>query len=114
MSNYRWTTRRTVNGSPGRTVGWRTGGPLYLEHPEVADLFAFLLEKDEARRAIELDEDLRDIIMRPVDTDAIRAEINALVEDRRELDQRLDELGELKVTRDWLRVNFELSLARHD
>jgi len=78
-------------------------GAPYLEHPKVADLFAFLLEKNKARRAIELDEDLRDIIMRPVDTDTIRAEINALVEDRRELDQRLDELEELKAIRDRLR-----------
>jgi DNA repair exonuclease SbcCD ATPase subunit len=77
-------------------------GSPYLEDSEVADLFAFLLEKNEARRAIELDGDLRDIIMRPVDTDAIRAEINALVEDRLELDKRLDELEELEVTRNQL------------
>jgi DNA repair exonuclease SbcCD ATPase subunit len=73
----------------------RDGTP-YLDNPEVADLFAFLLEKNEARRAVELDEDLRDIIMRPVDVEAIQSEISTLVEERREIDQQLDELQELE------------------
>ena len=53
----------------------RLGGDPYLENTELADLFAFLLESNEARRAVARDEDLREIIMRPVDADAIKVEI---------------------------------------
>lgn len=73
----------------------RSGDP-YLDDPELADLFAHLFEGNEAREAIRRGEDLRDIIMRPVDTDAIQAEIDDLQTERRDLDERLDELDALK------------------
>jgi len=73
-----------------------TSGDPYLKDPTVADLFAFLLESNEARRAVVTDGDLRKIIMRPVDTDEIQAEINRLVEDRRQIDDELEELDDLK------------------
>jgi len=73
----------------------KTGNP-YLEDSELADLFAFLLESNDAREAIRRGDDLRDIIMRPVDTDAIRAEIEGLQSERRNLEERLDELDSLK------------------
>jgi chromosome segregation ATPase len=74
----------------------RTGGDPYLEDPTLADLFAFLLESNEARRAVAGNEDLRDLIMRPVDTDEIQREIDRLVERRRELERELEELDSLK------------------
>jgi DNA repair exonuclease SbcCD ATPase subunit len=73
-----------------------TAGEPYLEDSELADLFAFLLESNDAREAIRRGDDLRDIIMRPVDTDAIRAEIEELQNERRTLEERLDELESLK------------------
>ena len=73
-----------------------TDGEPYLDDPTVADLFAFLLESNEARRAVARSEDLRDLIMRPIDTDVIRAEISELEDRRREVDDRLDELDALQ------------------
>jgi len=69
-----------------------TAGDPHLDDPELANLFAFLLESNESRRAVLRGEDLRDIIMRPVDTEAIRAEITDLQQEKQELEDRLDEL----------------------
>lgn len=71
-------------------------GDPYLEDTRAADLFAFLLESNEARRAVVTESDLRDVLMRPVDTDEIHAEIDRLVEERRGISNELDELEELK------------------
>jgi len=67
-------------------------GDPYLDDPELADLFAFLLESNEARRAVAREEDLRELIMRPVDTDEINAEIELLRSERRSIDERLEEI----------------------
>jgi DNA repair exonuclease SbcCD ATPase subunit len=87
------TYTRTLESTNGRVRG---DGEPYLEDPTLGDLFAFLLESNEARRAVVTDADLRDIIMRPVDTDEIQAEIDRLVEKRREISDELDELDDLK------------------
>jgi len=42
-------------------------GDGYLNDPEVAELFAFLLETNEARRSVVRGDELREIIMCPVD-----------------------------------------------
>jgi len=73
-----------------------TSGNPYLEDPTLADLFAFLLESNEVRRSVVTDADLREIIMRPVDTAEIQAEIERLVDERRETDAELEELEDLK------------------
>lgn len=73
-----------------------TTGKPYLDDPTVADLFSFLLESNDARRAVVTDGDLQEIIMRPVDTDEIQAELDRLVEERREIDEELEELDDLK------------------
>ncbi|SNZ16914.1 hypothetical protein SAMN06269185_2812 [Natronoarchaeum philippinense] len=83
---------RTLERRNGTIV---TEGDPYLEDSELADLFAFLLENNEARRAVARGDDLRDIIMRPVDTDAIRTEISRTEQEKRDIDQRLDELDDL-------------------
>jgi DNA repair exonuclease SbcCD ATPase subunit len=72
-----------------------TDGDPYLDDPTVADLFAFLLESNEARTAVARGDDLRDIIMRPIDTEEIRAEIDRLLEERRDIDEKLDEIERL-------------------
>jgi septal ring factor EnvC (AmiA/AmiB activator) len=78
-----------------------TGGDPYVEDAELVDLFAFLLETNEARQAIARSDDLRELIMRPIDTDALQAEIDqlnqledrlpALEEERTDLDERIEE-----------------------
>jgi len=84
---------RTLSRTNGTVT---TGGNPYLDDPELADLFAFLLESNEARRAVALGADLRELIMRPVDTEAIQSEIRECERERDRLDEELAELEELK------------------
>ena len=71
-------------------------GDPYLDDPELADLFAFLLESNEARRTVVLEQDLREIIMQPVDAEAIKAEIRQLKSERDDIDDRIEERNRLK------------------
>jgi DNA repair exonuclease SbcCD ATPase subunit len=87
------TYTRTLTRQNGTVT---TSGEPYLDDATVADLFAFLLESNEARRAVAQGENLRDLIMRPINTDAIRTEIDHLENERRQLDDQLDELDTLK------------------
>ena len=63
----------TLNGETYKRTLTRTGdsvsfdGDGYLNDPEVAELFAFLLETNEARRSVVRGDELREIIMCPVD-----------------------------------------------
>ncbi|MFB6078400.1 MAG: archaea-specific SMC-related protein [Halarchaeum sp.] len=66
-----------------------SGDPI-LDDPELADLFAFLLEDNEARRAIATKDDLRDLVMRPVDTDAINDRIDELLAERDRVDDEIE------------------------
>jgi chromosome segregation ATPase len=74
----------------------QASGAPYLDDSTLADLFAFLLESNAARRAVVTDSDLRELIMQPVDTDEIQTEIEHLVEERRHVEEELDELDSLK------------------
>jgi predicted nucleic acid-binding Zn-ribbon protein len=71
------------------------GGDPYPTDSELVDLYAVLLENNEVRRAVRQGRDLRDLIMRPVDTEAIRREIGALVDERQRIDEELDRLDAL-------------------
>jgi chromosome segregation ATPase len=73
------------------------GGDPYLDDSGVADLFAFLLENNEARRAVARGDDLREIIMRPIDTAHIDSEIEATKRERDDLEARIEELDELEL-----------------
>jgi chromosome segregation ATPase len=68
------------------------GGDPYLDDPELANLFSFLLESNEVRHAVKRDKDLREIIMRPVDADAIKAEIRQFTAERDDVDERINSL----------------------
>lgn len=87
------TYTRTLERRDGRIV---TGGDPYLDDSELADLFAFLLESNEARRAVARGDDLRELIMRPVDTATIQAEIERLEDEKRAIDDELEELTALE------------------
>jgi DNA repair exonuclease SbcCD ATPase subunit len=87
------TSSRTLTRQGDTVVA---GGDPYLDDPTLADLFAFLLESNEARRAVTRSDDLRSLIMRPVDTDEIQAEIERLMERRRAIDEELDAIESLK------------------
>lgn len=73
-----------------------TSGNSYLHDPTVADLFAFLLESNDARQAVARRDELRDLIMSPVDTNEIEEEIERLTSNRKQLQDDLDELDSLK------------------
>ncbi|EJN57013.1 archaea-specific SMC-related protein [Halogranum rubrum] len=84
-----------------RTLRRRNGtivadGTPYLDDPELGDLFAFLLEMNEARQAVARGDDLHELIMRPVDTDAIQDQIRDLQSTKRDIDAELDDLDGLK------------------
>ena len=96
------TYTRTLTRENGTVTA---GGEPYLDDATVADLFAFLLESNEARQAVARGEDLRDLIMRPIDTDAIRAEISELEDERRRLDDRL--LGQRRRDRRQRRLRLD-------
>ncbi|MBX0323186.1 chromosome segregation protein SMC [Halomicroarcula sp. F13] len=64
-------------------------GEGYLDDSEVADLFAFLLETNEARQSVARGDDLRDVIMRPVDTEAIKEEIRRLEQEKDDINDEL-------------------------
>jgi len=95
---------RTLERRNGTVV---TGGDPYLEDPTLADLFAFCLESNEARRAVETGGDLREIMMRPVDTEAIQSEIDALQAEKRELAADVEALGDLEDRRRSLEADRE-------
>jgi peptidoglycan hydrolase CwlO-like protein len=78
----------------GDTVAF-SGDP-FLDDPELADLFAFLLEDNEARRTIARGDGLRELLMRPVDTDRIDAEIDSCKQRRDEIEEELDRLDRLE------------------
>lgn len=78
----------------GTTVS--TDGNPYLDDPALAELFAFLLEDNEARRAVAQGNDLREIIMRPIDTNEIQRQIDRLNDRRDEVESRIEKINELK------------------
>jgi len=105
------TYERTLERS-GDTV--RFSGNGYLEDPTVAKLFAFLHEMNEARRAVAGGDDLREIIMRPVDVEAIKRDIERLENQKETIKEELDtiesrkqELSKLEQRRNTLRNQIE-------
>ncbi|UTF55725.1 archaea-specific SMC-related protein [Natronosalvus rutilus] len=74
----------------------RMEGNPFLDDPTLADLFAFLLESNEARRAVTTEGDLRELVLRPVDTEAIEREIQQLSDEKDEVTTELERLEELK------------------
>ncbi|NHN60707.1 MULTISPECIES: archaea-specific SMC-related protein [Halorussus] len=87
------TYRRTLERNGDGVV---RSGDSYLDDPSLADLFAFLLEQNEARRAVARGDDLREIIMRPIDTDEIEAEIESLQSERDQIDAQLEHIEDRK------------------
>ncbi|PSP94824.1 chromosome segregation protein SMC [Halobacteriales archaeon QS_4_62_28] len=110
------TYTRTLTRRDGSVV---FGGDPYLDDPDLADLFAFLLENNEARRAVARGDDLREIIMRPIDTDQIDAEIETCRRERAELEAEIERLEELerdlpKLETDRRETQAELNSAREE
>ncbi|WP_232701795.1 archaea-specific SMC-related protein [Halobacterium wangiae] len=91
------------------------GGDPLLDDPELADLFAFLLEDNEARRAVERGDDLREIVVRPVDTAALHREIDRLETEKREIDEELATLDDVSARLENRRLRVaDLETERED
>jgi DNA repair exonuclease SbcCD ATPase subunit len=115
------TYRRTFREEDG-TV--KTTGETYADDAETVDTFATLLVENPIRQETRRGGDLRDLLMRPVDTAEIQRQIRdrkrerERTEDRiRELEQERDRLPELQRRRDSKRdelaeVESELEAAR--
>ncbi|MFA9418253.1 archaea-specific SMC-related protein [Natrinema sp. HArc-T2] len=73
-------------------TGITTHGTPYTDAEQLVDSFVALLEENPARRAVQRGDDLREIIMRPVDTDEIERQIQSLKADKEALEQRLTEV----------------------
>jgi len=73
-----------------------SSGDPYLDDPTLANLFAFLLEVNAARRAVARGDDLREIIMQPVDTADIESRIDSLQAERDRIDAEIEEVTALK------------------
>lgn len=105
---------RTLERQDGQL---QTRGDPYLDDSELADLFAFLLESNEARQAVRLGSALRELIMRPVDTAAIRDDIERLEAEKRRLDDELSELEALETELPELeerRTQLETAIAEQE
>ncbi|QIO24997.1 archaea-specific SMC-related protein [Haloarcula sp. JP-L23] len=87
------TYERTLTRT-GETVVFDGDG--YLDDPEVADLFAFLLETNEARQSVARGDDLREIIMRPVDIGDIKNRIRELEEQKDKINDELATIEDRK------------------
>lgn len=89
------TARLEVDGETYERTLTRTGeevsfsGECFLEDPDVADLFAFLLETNEARQAVARSDDLREIIMRPVNIDDIKQNVRELEDEKSNINDEL-------------------------
>lgn len=81
------TYTRTLTRENGRVS---FGGEPYLDDSTIADLFGFLLETNEARSAIARGDDLHEIIMEPVDTGEIQAQIRQLESEKRDIDEEIN------------------------
>lgn len=71
-------------------TGVQVTGEPYEDNSELIDLFISLLEDNPARLAVERSDDLRELIMRPVDTTGIERRIRCLKEEREEVKDELD------------------------
>lgn len=67
----------------------KTAGNPVTERSDLVDLFVCLTAENPARRAIVQDGNLRDVIMRPVDTDSIQRRIEELQSERNRIGQRI-------------------------
>lgn len=69
-------------------------GSGYLDDPELANLYAFLLSDNDVRRTVEQKGDLHEVLMRPIDTEHIDEELASLRKERTEIEVELEKINE--------------------
>jgi DNA repair exonuclease SbcCD ATPase subunit len=75
-------------------AGVGVDGEPFSESAELVDLFVSLFEDNAVRRAVARGEDLREVLMSPVDTDAVERRVRELQDERRELAAERDRVAE--------------------
>lgn len=85
-------SREYIRKSPDTVT--RTGKP-FTSDTEVVDTFATLLETNDARKAVQQGTNIRAVLMRPVDTDAVQNELREKTRERDELQSELDSIDSL-------------------
>ncbi|WP_309484899.1 archaea-specific SMC-related protein [Halorhabdus salina] len=103
--------KRTLEAA-GDAVHYEGDG--YLDDPTVAELFAFLHEANEARLAVSRGADLHELIMRPIDVEEIKQEIERLRDEKGSINDKLAtiesrkrDLPELEQRRDTVEAEIE-------
>lgn len=76
--------------------GYSWSGEGYCDDPTLAELYSFLWEQNEVRQTVANGGDLRELIMRPVDTDEIEAREQELIERKSDLKHAKGEIDEKK------------------
>ncbi|MDS0280804.1 archaea-specific SMC-related protein [Haloarcula onubensis] len=89
--------RREIHDVDGSLV-FEGSCPVPEGDREVAELFAFLFERNRAREAIRQGSDLHSVVMDPVDTAAIEDEIATLKQRRSQTERELEECRSLQQT----------------
>lgn len=72
--------------------GFASQGEQYTDRRDLVDLFVRMLEDNDVRQAVERGDDLRDVLMRPVDTDRIDTRIRECERERTRVEERLEEI----------------------
>jgi DNA repair ATPase RecN len=91
---YRDETYRQMYERQG--AGVEVTGEAYTDKPTLVDSFASLLEDNPARNAVRRGEDLREVVMQPVDTDQITSEIRQLDRRIESIENRIESIEEKK------------------
>jgi DNA repair exonuclease SbcCD ATPase subunit len=74
----------------------RVSGDPLTDDGRIVDLFVSLLENNELRTAVRSGDDLRDLLMEPIDTEEIDRQIREAKRRREEYESRLNEIEELE------------------
>jgi len=69
-----------------------TSGEPFCDHQELVDTYVTFLEYNDARRVVERGGDLREVLMRPVDTDEIEREISDKKKERESAENRIESI----------------------
>ena len=76
------------------TTGYTLGGEPYCDQPDLVDTFVALFADNPARRAVTRGDELRELLMRPVDTDEIRREIRRKRDQKSALESDIERIKE--------------------
>jgi DNA repair exonuclease SbcCD ATPase subunit len=75
-----------------RAGGFHSDGERYTDERHLVELFVALFEDNPIRRGVERGDDLRELLMRPVDTDEIERQVRSLRRRREDIESQVREI----------------------